>query len=183
MLDSGDLSSLHPPQAEFQIIAITSRKWPIANPNGSPFVEYLLIDLDHETYDLQSDRLRQRELDKIDSVWMRMLRAMVRGGLEREPNKYSYSIGRARILTLCNTREASTFVRKQHIKYVAHVCRMENSALQKQMLFTPQRKGVVCQWKRLAGDYNIEPGQLRRACFDKKQLDGLLQAAHGRTLQ
>ena len=83
-------------------------------------------------YALQSDRLRQRELDKIDSVWMRMLRAMVRGGLEREPNKYSYSIGRARILTLCNTREASTFVREQHIKYVAHVCRMENSALQKQ---------------------------------------------------
>ena len=134
-------------------------------------------------YALQSDRLRQRELDKIDSVWMRMLRAMVRGGLEREPNKYSYSISRARILTLCNTREASSFVREQHIKYVAHVCRMENSALQKQMLFTPQRKGVVCQWKRLAGDYNIEPGQLRRACFDKKQLNGLLQAAHGRTLQ
>lgn len=105
---------------------------------------------------------------------------MVRGGFARNgPDSTRFTLSNASILSSCNTRSASSFCQKQHLRYLAHVCRMENDALQKQLLFAPPRKKEVSHWKRLANDYKIDESQLRRTLFDKKAVNQLLQATHG----
>ena len=131
------------------------------------------------TYALQSDRLTRRQCDNIDSVWMRMLRSMVRGGFRRKYGEHSYTLSNASILTTCNTRSASSFCKQQHLKFIGHITRMENNAIQKQMLFAPPRKGETSLWKRLANDYKIDESQLRRVVYNKKALNELLKVTHG----
>ena len=132
------------------------------------------------TYALQSDRFTGRQCRTVDYVWMRMLRSMVRGGFARNgPDSTRFTLSNASILSACNTRSASSFCQQQHLRYLAHVCRMENDALQKQLLFAPPRKKEVSHWKRLANDYKIDESQLRRTLFNKKAVNELLQATHG----
>jgi len=132
------------------------------------------------TYALQSDRLTGRQCRTVDSVWMQMLRSMVRGRFARNgPDSTRFTRSNVSILSACNTRSASNFCQQQHLRYLAHVCRMENDALKKQLLFAPPRKKEVSHWKRLANDYKIDESQLRRTLFDKKAVNKLLQATHG----
>jgi len=127
------------------------------------------------TYALQSDRLTGRQCRTVDSVWMRMLRSMVRGGFARNGlDSTRFTLSNASILSTCNTQSASSFCQQQHLRYLAYVCRMENDTLQKQLLFAPPRKKEVSHWKRLANDYKIHESQLRRTLFNKKAVNELL---------
>ena len=73
-----------------------------------------------------------------------------RGGFARNgPDSTRFTLPNASILSACNTRSASSFCQQQHLRYLAHVCRMENDALKKQLLFAPPRKKEVSHWKRL----------------------------------
>ena len=112
------------------------------------------------TYALQSDRLTGRQCRTVDSVWMRMLRSMVRCGFARNgPDLTRFTLPNASILSACNTWSASSFCQQQHLRYLTHVCRMENDALQKQLLFAPPRKKEVSHWKRLANALRQEGGK------------------------
>ena len=57
-----------------------------------------------------------------------------------------------------------------------NLARMQNSAPQKQWLFTPVRKGQVNQWIKLGNDWKVSQEQLRRTLFNKQELHELLQA-------
>ena len=104
-------------------------------------------------------------------------RSMVRGGFARNgPASKRFTLSNASILTVRNTRLASSFCQQQHL---AHMCRMENNALQKQLLFAMPRKKEVSHCKQLANDYKIDESQLWRTLFDKKAVNELLQATHG----
>lgn len=108
----------------------------------------------------------------MDGVWCRMLRQMVNGGFARNVNlspKYSNE----KIYEICRTKSASEFCKIQHIKFLAHVARMPNSAIQKQWLFT-ELPGIRDQWLPLANELNLDPIQLRYTIFDKNKLNELL---------
>ena len=71
------------------------------------------------TYALQSYRLTGRQCRTVDSVWMRMLRSMVRGGFARNgPDSTRFTLPNASILSACNTRSASSFCQQQHLRYL-----------------------------------------------------------------
>ena len=74
------------------------------------------------TYALQSDRLTGRQCRTVDSVWMWMLRSMVRGGFARNgPDLKRFTLSNASILSACNTQSASTFCQQHHLWYLAHL--------------------------------------------------------------
>ena len=127
------------------------------------------------TYSVQTDRLKACQREQLDSVWVRMLRRMIKNGFTRkvdDPNAYRYD--GAEVLRICSTKSASIFCQIQHLKFMAHVARMDNDTLQKQLLFTDYPK-TKCQWLPLANDLGIDPIQLRRTIFDKEKLNELLQ--------
>ena len=124
------------------------------------------------TYAIQTERLNMSQRGKIDGVWCRMLRQMVNGGFARNVNlspKYSNE----KIYEICRTKSASEFCKIQHLKFLAHVARMPNSAVQKQWLFT-ELPGSRDQWLPLANELNLDPIQLRYTIFDKNRLNELL---------
>ena len=120
-------------------------------------------------------QLKACQREQLDSVWVRMLRRMIKNGFTRkvdDPNAYRYD--GEEVLRICRTKSASIFCQIQHLKFMAHVARMDNDTLQKQWLFTDYPK-TKCQWLPLANDLGIDPIQLRRTIFDKEKLNELLQ--------
>jgi len=124
------------------------------------------------TYAIETARLKSEQKNKIDTIWVRMLRQMVSGGFSRNDN-HSLKFSNNDIYKICNTKSASRFCTIQHIKFLAHVARMPNSAIQKQWLFTdlPRKKD---QWLPLANELDLDPIQLRYTIFDKNKLNELL---------
>ena len=132
------------------------------------------------TYALQTDRLPVHDRKKLDSIWLRMCRKMVRNGFRRVGGENEDSIKffykNEDIARICKTQPASVFCEIQHLKFVGHVTRMENDAPQKQWLFAKTHSGQTDQWKLLARDWNMEPGQIRRVVANRKSLQELLNA-------
>ena len=132
------------------------------------------------TYALQTDRLPVHDRKKLDSIWLRMCRKMVRNGFRRVGGENEDSIKffykNEDIARICKTQPASVFCEIQHLKFVGHVTRMENDAPQKQWLFAKTHSGQTDQWKLLARDWNMEPDQIRRVVANRKSLQELLNA-------
>ena len=57
----------------------------------------------------------------------------------------------------------------QHLKYIAHVTRRENSSLQKQFLFCEMSKSSSRKWKKFSELTMLDESQLRRKMFDKSE--------------
>ena len=124
------------------------------------------------TYAVETERLNSEQRQKMDSVWVRMLRQMVKGGFTRNAEfvpKYSNE----NIYKICKTKPASKFCTIQHIKFLAHVARLPNTAIQKQWLFT-DLPGQRDQWLPLANELDLDVIQLRYTIFDKHKLNELL---------
>ena len=135
------------------------------------------------TYAVQTERLSSAQRSKIDSIWARMCRKMVRGGFKRKEsnqdgtNQYHFKYSNKQIMDICGTQPASLFCLKQHLKYLGHVVRRPNSDERKQWLFTANtRKNTPCQWKVLARDFGIDEFQLRQTLWAKPKLTVLLNA-------
>ena len=82
---------------------------------------------------------------------------------------YSYVYTNTDIHRICRTSTIEEFVTIQHLKWIAHVVRMENGTLEKQTLFM-EGKDV---WKGLEKTIGMDRMQLRRTMFNKKDFDCL----------
>ena len=75
------------------------------------------------------------------------------------------------IRKITKTSEIKGFCEIQHLKYIAHVTRMRNDSLQKQLLFSTSSNN---RWHKLSNLTGIDETQLRRKMFDKKEFPRLL---------
>ena len=106
-------------------------------------------------YSCQSWELSASELRKLESIWHSFLRKMISNGYKRKnvPPEYlkakkeakksgntipepddldwAYCYDNETIRTITKTKNISSFCKVQHLKYVAHVTRLENPSLQK----------------------------------------------------
>ena len=110
-------------------------------------------------YSVQSWDLSAEELRKIESIWHNFLRKMVYNGFKRKnvPPEYlkarkeakkknlalpepddidwAYVYDNASLQAITKTKAIADFCKIQHFKYIAHVTRLDNNSLQKQILF------------------------------------------------
>ena len=129
-------------------------------------------------YSVQSWQLSARELTKLDVIWNGFLRRMVKGGFKRrdvprdraerkqriennETLDWAYQITNKQLNKITNTTSIRSFCQIQHLKYIAHVTRLPNSALQKQFLFSTQRPGTHCRWRKMSSLLGIDESQIR----------------------
>ena len=54
--------------------------------------------------------------------------------------EWSFNISNARLREITKTSEIIHFCQKQHLKYIAHIARLDNDSLQKQLLFCKLQK-------------------------------------------
>ena len=81
----------------------------------------------------------------------------------------AYKLSNEMIRKITRTTEIKTFCDKQHLKYIAHVTRLENSSLQKQFLFCSTSRTSSYRWKKLAAISLIDESQLRRVMVKRKK--------------
>ena len=76
---------------------------------------------------------------------------------------------------ITKTTNISSFCKIQHLKYIAHVTRLENSSLQKQLLFSStQKKYARDPWIKAEKDLNISKMQIQKTMQNKTEFMSLL---------
>ena len=86
-------------------------------------------------YNSQTWILSSAQLDKIDAVYLRMLRSLVRNGHSRHPETFKYRLSNKRILRITKCNYASEHIKLLQRRFVAHIVRMSNRTYIKQMMF------------------------------------------------
>ena len=83
------------------------------------------------------------QLRKINSSYMSMLRKMVRGGFKRKENDWAFAYSNADIKRICDTSDATDFIRRQQLKYVAHIVRKDNKSILKRLFFNSDDRRIA----------------------------------------
>jgi len=101
-------------------------------------------------YSIQTWELSKTELQKINTVWNGFLRKMIAGGYARKnaPTTlsqvegeldWSFKVSNAKLYEITKSQPIEEFCHIQHLKYIAHICRMSNDTIQKLVLFDKRR--------------------------------------------
>ena len=152
-------------------------------------------------YAAQTELLSAAEHAKLESVWHQFLRKMTKSGFQRknappretkkqkaerlkreaenpelkEKWDWGYKITNEKLRKSCGAAPIGTLAEKFHLKYIAHVTRMPNSALQKQMIYCeaprPQRGGLVNFWTKMKKATGIETEQLQKTMYNRNDFN------------
>ena len=89
---------------------------------------------------------------------------------------WRYILTNEEVLRITNSAPIPNFCQIQHLKYIGHVTRLPNSALQKQVLFRTNRKRYSRDpWRKYETITNLDRGQLQREMQDKTRFPSLLE--------
>ena len=86
------------------------------------------------TFGVQAWLPKEEEIRKLEVCWFQCLRNMVKGGWRRrnrEEGEYQFVYSNADLQNIVKTCPLRSFIYTQHLKYIAHVCRAENTDLTK----------------------------------------------------
>ena len=144
-------------------------------------------------YSVQAWQLTKAEVAKVKVVWMNFLRHMVRGGFARknvpkerrgkkkkkkkasddeEDLDWSFKITNEEVQQITHAVEVENDVHRQMLKYIAHICRMENDSVQKQLLFDVRSSDKT--WNQVERILGKDQRQVKREMMDTKNFVWLL---------
>ena len=96
------------------------------------------------------------QIKRLETCWMECLRSMVKNGwkrrnigedVEAEDVDYRFIYTNQQIQSILHTTPIRNTINAQHLKYIGHVCRAENTCLTKKVLFAkPQRSHFRDPW-------------------------------------
>ena len=154
-------------------------------------------------YSAQSWELTASELRKLETIWHGFLRKMITNGFKRknvpleylkarkeakktnttipEPDDldWAYVFNNEKLRTITNTCNITNFCKIQHLKYVAHVTRLENFSFQKQLLFSCEHKKYSRdRWVKMEKELNISKMQIQKMMQNKKEFMSLLYQSY-----
>ena len=119
-------------------------------------------------YSVQAWDLKEHELKTIESKWNGFLRRMVNGGFARKEDSMAYRYSNQDIIKITETTPIRLYIQQQ-LKYLAHVCRMKNSDIRKQVLFAENSTRSHCIWHRWEKVLNMDKSQIRKVMMDRKK--------------
>ena len=127
-------------------------------------------------YSLQSWPLKESEIQLIESKWNGFLRRMVNGGFTRKDDSMAYRYSNKDLQRITETTCIRRFIKEQQLKYLAHVCRMNNNDMRKRILFSKNnKKHAISIWISWERTLKMDKGQILRTMMDKKKFFGLLK--------
>ena len=93
------------------------------------------------THSCQNWTLTSAQYDRLDVVYRRFLRRMVRGGFSRrdddddQENQFKYKMTNNKIHSICNTVDLSVFIKAQQKSYACHLIRTPIERSIKKLMF------------------------------------------------
>ena len=95
---------------------------------------------------------------------------------EQENIDRSYMYSNIQLKHITKTSSISNFCKVQHLKYIAHVTRLTNDSLQKQILFSTDHKRYARnRWVKLEKELNISKNQIQVLMQNKKEFTSFLK--------
>ena len=133
------------------------------------------------TYGLQAAYPNEAQLKKLEACWSQLLRSMVRGGWRRQgtddDGDFRFVYTNRRIEELLGTLPLRDYIDKQYLKYIGHVCRLENFCLAKVMLFTePARRYFRDPWIKISNLLGLSIEQCKKLTQSRSEFAGLVNS-------
>ena len=136
---------------------------PERNPGSAP------------VYSVQTWELTTKELAKIEVVWNRFLRKMVKGGYKRqsedvgnknddEKQEWKFKYSNSDLQHITGTKSIKSICISHQLKYISHICRMDNADIRRQLLFDEWSP----KWTRLEKLFGMDAQQIRRQMMDRE---------------
>lgn len=131
-------------------------------------------------YSVQATQLPKSDMDKLETIWINFLRKMVKGGYTRKGNRsaedeeaewnWAYKLSNSDVYEICKSGTLRSFCERQHLKYIAHLSRMENNDERKRWCFTKSEHSYARnEWKKRGDMVGIDEAQLRKTMFVRKK--------------
>ena len=149
------------------------------------------------TFSVQTGLLNSHNQTKLESIWTNFLRKLVRNGFKRinaptrktkketpnneeDPINWKFWLKRQDILNITRTEPLTKYCHIQHLKFIAHVTRLPNTALQKQILFQNNRKKFARDiWKNYEKITGMTKNQLQMEMQERSRFAPLLEEILG----
>ena len=88
---------------------------------------------------------------------------------------WSFLYNNTTLRTITKTKSIPSFCKLQHLKYIAHVTRLDNDSFQKQLLFCCEHKKYSRdRWTKMEKDLGISKMQIQKTMQNKKEFMSLL---------
>lgn len=130
------------------------------------------------TYGVQAWLPKEKEIRKMEVCWFQCLRSMVKGGWRRrnrEEGEYQFVYTNEASQNIVKTTPLRNFIYAQHMKYIGHVCRAENTSITKRMLFAkPTRRYYRDPWIKISELLQIPIEQVKKMTQSKAQFAKLV---------
>ena len=118
------------------------------------------------THSSQTWTITRRQADHLNSVYILMLRKMVRGGFRRKEGTYHYVLTNKEILKQCKTDSLHQYIDLIRRRFVAHVIRGDNDRITKRLLFNDDENRKPGQsitlYKTVTNNEKITPDEFNR---------------------
>ena len=129
-------------------------------------------------YAVQCWDLREAEIKRLEACWHGLLRRMVNNGFrKKEPqveDSYALFYNNEDLVRITGTVPLRRFIHEQQIRYTAHLCRLPNTDMRKQILFSQGRRYSRSIWKKFGRLLNLSEIQLRKDMMDRARVKDLL---------
>ena len=116
---------------------------------------------------------KEEQIKKLETCWFRILRSMVKRGWKRrnvgqdvdpEDLNFSFIYSNNQLQTILRTTPITDAMHQQHLRYIGHVCRSENTRLTKKIFFAdPQRSHYRNPWINYSDLLNVSIDQAKKA--------------------
>jgi retron-type reverse transcriptase len=130
------------------------------------------------TYGVQAWLPKEEVLRKLEVCWFQCLRNMVKGGWRRrnrEEGEYQFVYSNVDIQNIVKSSPLRSFIYAQHLKYIAHVCRAENTALTKKLLFAkPTKRYYRDPWIKMSEILQVSIDQAKKLTQSKNEFAKLV---------
>ena len=123
----------------------------------------------------------EAQLKKLEACWSQLLRSMMRVGWKRQGEEddenYSFVYTNQRIEELIGTLSLRDFIDKQYLKYIGHVCRLDNFCIAKVMLFAePTRRYYRDPWIKISKLLGLSIEQCKKLTQSRAKFAGLVNS-------
>ena len=127
----------------------------------------------------------ESKVKKLETCWFQMLRSMVKRGWRRrnvgqdvdpEDVDFSFVYSNNQIQHILRTTPLRDVIHQQHLRYIGHVCRSENSCLTKKILFAKaQRRNHRNPWLKYSSLLHVSVDQAKKATQSRRDFAELVQ--------
>ena len=118
-------------------------------------------------YSVQAWTLKEPDMRLFETKWHGFLRRMINGGFSRKKDSMSFKYSNEDLVRITGTSPIRNYIQKQQLKFLAHVCRMDNKDMRKQVLFTAETKNSHSIWSGWEKVLNIDKKQIWKIMMDR----------------